>query len=174
MPSTTAAASGLSHATSLADLDPPIALGALDGRYRGVVAPLVDHLSEPALNRARVHVEVEWLIHLTEREVVPGVRRLTDTEKASLREVVTSFGAAEIEEMAATERVTQHDVKAVEYFLKARLREIAPAPEDAGLAELIHFCCTSEDINNLSYAVHGQGRRPRRVAAPRHAPSSTS
>ncbi len=157
MPSTTAAASGLSHATSLADLDPPIALGALDGRYRGVVAPLVDHLSEPALNRARVHVEVEWLIHLTEREVVPGVRRLTDTEKASLREVVTSFGASEIEEMAATERVTQHDVKAVEYFLKARLREIAPAPEDAGLAELIHFCCTSEDINNLSYAVLVKG-----------------
>ena len=157
MPSTTAAASGLSHATSLADLDPPIALGALDGRYRGVVAPLVDHLSEPALNRARVHVEVEWLIHLTEREVVPGVRRLTDDEKARLREVVTSFGAAEIDEMGATERVTQHDVKAVEYFLKARLREIAPAPEDAGLAELIHFCCTSEDINNLSYAVLVKG-----------------
>ncbi len=157
MPSTTAADSGLSHATSLADLDPPIALGALDGRYRGVVAPLVDHLSEPALNRARVHVEVEWLIHLTEREVVPGVRRLTDEEKSRLREVVTTFGAAEIDEMGTTERVTQHDVKAVEYFLKARLREIAPAPEDAGLAELIHFCCTSEDINNLSYAVLVKG-----------------
>ena len=55
---------------SLADLDPPIALGALDGRYRGVVAPR-DHLSEPALNRARVKVEVEWLIHLTDRQVVP-------------------------------------------------------------------------------------------------------
>ena len=157
MPSTTDAASGLSHAASLADLEPPIALGALDGRYRGVVAPLVDHLSEPALNRARVHVEVEWLIHLTDRQVVPGVRRLTEGEKAGLRAVVTSFGAAEIDEMAATERVTQHDVKAVEYFLKARLLEVAPAPEDAGLAELIHFCCTSEDINNLSYAVLVKG-----------------
>ncbi len=157
MPSTTAAATGLSHARSLADLAPPIALGALDGRYRGVVAPLVDHLSEPALNRARIHVEVEWLIHLTEREVVPGVRRLTATEAEALREVVAGFGADEIDEMAATERVTQHDVKAVEYFLKARLRDIAPAPEDAGLAELIHFCCTSEDINNLSYAVMVKG-----------------
>lgn len=157
MSSTPPAAAGLHAAQSLVDVAPPIALGALDGRYRGVVAGLVDHLSEPALNRARVHVEVEWLLHLTDREVVPGVRRLTDDEKARLREVVTTFGADEIEEMSATERVTQHDVKAVEYFLKARLRDIAPAPEDAGLAELIHFCCTSEDINNLSYSVMVQG-----------------
>ncbi|MBT9255468.1 adenylosuccinate lyase [Phycicoccus sp. MAQZ13P-2] len=157
MSSTPPAASGLHAAQSLVDVAPPIALGALDGRYRGVVAGLVDHLSEPALNRARVHVEVEWLLHLTDREVVPGVRRLTDDEKARLRAVVTTFGADEIEEMSATERVTQHDVKAVEYFLKARLRDIAPAPEDAGLAELIHFCCTSEDINNLGYSVMVQG-----------------
>ena len=142
---------------SLADAHPQIALGALDGRYRPAVAPLVDHLSEPALNRMRVHVEVEWLIHLTDAQVVPGVRRLTDEEQARLREVVTTFGPDEIDEMAATEKVTQHDVKAVEYFLKARLREIAPAEEDKGLAELIHFCCTSEDINNLSYALMVQG-----------------
>jgi adenylosuccinate lyase len=150
-------ATSLAASTSLADADPPIALGALDGRYRGVVAPLVDHLSEPALNRARVHVEVEWLIHLTEREVVPGVRRLTASEQEALREVVRSFGVAEIEELAVTERVTQHDVKAVEYFLKKRLSDIAPDPQDAGLAELIHFCCTSEDVNNLSYAVMVKG-----------------
>lgn len=142
---------------SLADLTPPVALGALDGRYRGAVAGLVDHLSEPALNRARTRVEIEWLIHLTEQQVVPGVRRLTDAEKAALREVVTSFGAAEIEELAATERVTQHDVKAVEYVLKKRLARVAPAEADRGLAELIHFCCTSEDINNLSYALMVRG-----------------
>ena len=97
-----------------------------------VVAPLVDHLSEPALNRARVHVEVEWLIHLTEHEVVPGVRHLSAREQEALREVVASFGADEVEELAVRERVTQHDVKAVEYFLKQRLTAIAPAPEDAG------------------------------------------
>ena len=142
---------------SLADVTPAIALGALDGRYRGAVAPLVDHLSEPALNRQRVHVEVEWLIHLTDREVVPGVRRLTDDEKARLRAVVEDFGPDEIAEMAQTEKVTQHDVKAVEYFLKKRLAEIAPADEDRGLAELVHFCCTSEDVNNLSYALMVQG-----------------
>lgn len=142
---------------SLADVTPPIALGALDGRYRGAVAPLVDHLSEPALNRQRIHVEVEWLIHLTDRSVVPGVRQLTDDEKAALRRVVEDFGVDEIAEMAETEKVTQHDVKAVEYFLKKRLARIAPADEDRGLAELVHFCCTSEDINNLSYALMVQG-----------------
>jgi adenylosuccinate lyase len=81
------------------------------------------------------------------------VRRLTSEQQHALRDVVRTFGAPEIEELAATERVTQHDVKAVEYFLKERLTRIAPAPEDAGLAELIHFCCTSEDVNNLSYAL---------------------
>jgi adenylosuccinate lyase len=142
---------------SLADVTPSIALGALDGRYRGAVAPLVDHLSEPALNRQRIRVEIEWLIHLTDRKVVPGVRTLTNDEKARLRQIVADFGPDEIAEMADTEKVTQHDVKAVEYFLKTRLAEIAPAPEDAGLAELIHFCCTSEDVNNLSYALMVQG-----------------
>jgi len=142
---------------SLADVTPPIALGALDGRYRGAVAPLVDHLSEPALNRQRIHVEIEWLIHLTDRSVVPGVRQLTDDEKSALRRIVDDFGPDEIAEMAETEKVTQHDVKAVEYFLKKRLAEIAPAEGDKGLAELIHFCCTSEDINNLSYALMVQG-----------------
>ncbi|KGN31700.1 adenylosuccinate lyase [Knoellia sinensis KCTC 19936] len=142
---------------SLADVTPPIALGALDGRYRGAVAPLVDHLSEPALNRQRIHVEIEWLIHLTDREVVPGVRQFTDDEKVALRRIVEDFGPAEIDEMGETEKVTQHDVKAVEYFLKKRLSQIAPADEDKGLAELIHFCCTSEDINNLSYALMVQG-----------------
>ena len=142
---------------SLADATPQIALGALDGRYRPAVSPLIDYLSEPALNRMRVHVEVEWLIHLTSRQVVPGVRQLTDDEQAALRQVVEDFGPDDIAELAATEKVTQHDVKAVEYYLKERLAQIAPAPEDRGLAELIHFCCTSEDINNLSYALMVQG-----------------
>ena len=142
---------------SLADATPQIALGALDGRYRPAVSPLIDHLSEPALNRMRVHVEVEWLIHLTTQQVVPGVRSLTEAEQAALRQAVEDFGPDDIAELAATEKVTQHDVKAVEYYLKERLRKIAPAPEDAGLSELIHFCCTSEDINNLSYALMVQG-----------------
>lgn len=141
----------------LADATPAIALGPLDGRYRTAVAPLVDHLSEAALNRERVHVEVEWLIHLTTHAVVPGAPRLSDAEVAYLRGVVATFGPDEVAELAEIERVTVHDVKAVEYFLKRRL---ASAPEALGegtvlpaVAELVHFACTSEDINNLSYAL---------------------
>ena len=142
---------------SLGDVEPPIALGALDGRYRAAVAPLVDHLSEAALNRERVRVEIEWLIHLTSYAVVPGTRALTGTEHEALRAIVTNFGAAEIAALADIERVTVHDVKAVEYFLKERLAALAPAPADAGLGELIHFACTSEDINNLAYALMVKG-----------------
>jgi adenylosuccinate lyase len=89
--------------------------------------------------------------------VVPGVRALTDDEQRQLRQVVADFGADEIAELAEIERETQHDVKAVEYFLKRRLTRIAPVDEDRGLAELIHFCCTSEDVNNLSYALMVKG-----------------
>ncbi|OFE17937.1 adenylosuccinate lyase [Humibacillus sp. DSM 29435] len=142
---------------SLADAHPPIALGALDGRYRGVVAPLVDHLSEAALNRQRVHVEIEWLIHQTTRKVVPGVRPLTDDEVQALRRVVDVFGPDQVAELGEIERVTVHDVKAVEYFLKERLAEIAPDAADRGIAELVHFGATSEDINNLSYALMVKG-----------------
>jgi len=142
---------------SFDDAVPPIALGALDGRYRSVVAPLVDHLSEAALNRTRVHVEVEWLIHLTDGAVVPGVRRLTGAEQAALRQYAAAFGTDEIAELAEIERETVHDVKAVEYFLKRRLAVVAPEERDRGLSELIHFACTSEDINNLSYALMVQG-----------------
>jgi adenylosuccinate lyase len=142
---------------SFADADPPVPLGALDGRYRPVVAPLVDHLSEAALNRMRVHVEVEWVVHLTDHQVVPGVRRLRDDEKAALRAVVRDLGVEELSELAQIERETAHDVKAVEYFLKRRFARIAPDDADRGLAELVHFACTSEDVNNLAYALMVRG-----------------
>lgn len=142
----------------LAETTPPIALGALDGRYRAAVAPLVDHLSEPALNRMRLHVEIEWLIHLTDHGVVPGVRALTESEQADLRRLVDDFGPDQIAELARIEAVTQHDVKAIEYLLKDRLPGIVGrGGADAALSELVHFCCTSEDINNLSYALMVRG-----------------
>lgn len=144
----------------LADVEPPLALGPLDGRYRRTVAPLVDHLSEAALNRERVHVEVEWLIHLTTHGVVPGAPALSEAEQAYLRAVVTDFGAADVARLAELERTTVHDVKAVEYYLKEK---IAAAPAVLGetvlpsVSELVHFCCTSEDVNNLSYALMVRG-----------------
>ncbi|MEO8557087.1 MAG: lyase family protein, partial [Actinomycetota bacterium] len=144
---------------SFADAVPPIALGALDGRYRAAVVPLVDHLSEAALNRERVRVEIEWLIHLTTNAVVPGVRPLTAVEQAHLRAIVDDFGQDDVAELAEIERETAHDVKAVEYYLKRRLNAIIGEPSAAlsGMSELIHFACTSEDINNLSYALMVKG-----------------
>ncbi|WP_084075431.1 adenylosuccinate lyase [Demequina sp. NBRC 110052] len=139
--------------TRLADIAPPIALGPLDGRYRGAVAGLVDHLSEPALNRMRLHVEVEWFIHLCARDAVPGVRPLTDDEVTLLRGIPAGFDAQTIQEHADFEKVTVHDVKAVEYVIKARIKGTSLEP----LSELVHFACTSEDINNLSYALMVKG-----------------
>jgi adenylosuccinate lyase len=136
--------------TPLADAGLP--LGALDGRYRRSVVPLVEHLSEAALNRERVRVEVEWVIHLTEQGAVPGARPLTEDEKATLRGIVTGFGPADVKELAELERRTVHDVKAVEYYLKRRMTGGL-----ADLSELVHFCCTSEDVNNLSYALMVRG-----------------
>jgi adenylosuccinate lyase len=147
----------MSHVTQLSTPNPneqltPLEdapLGPLDGRYRRTVAPLAAHLSEAALNRRRLHVEVEWLIHLTETAAVPGVRRLTTEETGYLRGIAAGFDAGSVAELAETERVTLHDVKAVEYYLKKRMAGTSLADLD----EIVHLFCTSEDVNNLSYAL---------------------
>ena len=145
----------------LATITPPIALDPLDGRYRAITAPLVNHLSEAALNRARLMVEVEWLIHLTEGRILPGAPVLSEAEKTYLRGVVEDFGAQDIAELASIEAITRHDVKAVEYLLKRRLEAAADAGVAGvggptvlpGVGEIVHIFCTSEDINNLAYAL---------------------
>lgn len=123
-------------------------LSPLDGRYQRQVAALGEHLSEAGLNRARIHVEVEWLIHLTEAGLF-GARRLTAEEARRLRAVASGFGDDDIAALAAREAVTRHDVKAVEYHVRDALAELGLTE----LAELTHFACTSEDINNLAYAL---------------------
>jgi len=123
-------------------------LSPLDGRYKASVTGLGEFLSEAGLNRARVHVEVEWLLYLTDHELF-GSRRLSQEEARSLRALAADFGQPEIDELATLEATTRHDVKAVEYLVRHKL-------SDLGLndvAELTHFACTSEDINNLSYAL---------------------
>lgn len=127
---------------------PPQPLSPLDGRYRNAVAELGDTLSEAGLNRARVHVEVEWLIALTDRSMF-GSSPLTAQQQESLRAFAAGFGQAEIDRLAEIEAVTQHDVKAVEYLVRDKLSELGLE----SIAELTHICCTSEDINNLSYAI---------------------
>ncbi|MET0162902.1 MAG: adenylosuccinate lyase [Microbacteriaceae bacterium] len=123
-------------------------LSPLDGRYQGAVSALGEHLSEAGLNRARVHIEVEWLLYLTDRELF-GSRKLDAEQARALRQVVRDFGQEQIDQLATYERTTRHDVKAVEYFVRDRLAELGLGD----VAELTHFACTSEDINNLSYAI---------------------
>jgi adenylosuccinate lyase len=123
-------------------------LSPLDGRYRAAVSGVGEYLSEAALNRARVHVEVEWLLYLTSHELF-GSRRLDLEQTRRLRELATEFGQDQIDELARLESTTRHDVKAVEYLVRARVAELGLA----SVAELTHFACTSEDINNLSYAI---------------------
>lgn len=126
-----------------------LALGALDGRYKAATEPLVDYLSEAALNRDRIHVEIEWFIYLCDNQVLPGLAPLTDQQRAGLRAIVTDFNSEAVTELADIEAVTVHDVKAVEYFIARRLENLGLGH----LKPLVHFGCTSEDINNLSYAL---------------------
>lgn len=127
---------------------PPQPLSPLDGRYRSAVLGLGDHLSEAGLNRARVQVEVEWLIYLTSHRMF-GSSPLTEQQVHSLRALVAEFGQPEIDRLAELEATTKHDVKAVEYLVRERLHALGLD----SIAELTHFAATSEDINNLSYAL---------------------
>lgn len=127
---------------------PPQPLSPLDGRYAAVTAPLAEHLSEAALNRARLRVEVEWLVALVATDAF-GVERLSEPDIASLREVAQEFGQHEIDRLATLEATTRHDVKAVELLLRERLAELGLDH----LTELAHFAMTSEDVNNLAVAL---------------------
>jgi adenylosuccinate lyase len=140
---------------------PPQPLSPLDGRYRAVVAPLADYLSEAGLNRARVEVEVEWLITLTDRSLF-GTQPLADAQKDALRALYRDFGQSEIDWLAEREAVTRHDVKAVEYLVRDRLDSLGL---DA-IAELTHFALTSEDVNSTAYALTVQ-RAVSRVWSPK-------
>ncbi len=127
-----------------------LALSPVDGRYAAQLDPLRPLLSEYALIRHRVEVEVEWLIALAAE---PGIREVGPFDEASqhrLRAIATRFGEAEALQVKSIEATTQHDVKAVEYFLKAAVED-HPILRQA--SEFLHFACTSEDINNLAYAL---------------------
>jgi adenylosuccinate lyase len=126
------------------------ALSPLDGRYATKVASLREHFSEFGLIRARVRVEVAWLIALSEEPTIAEIAPFSAAARAALDGVVASFALVDGERVKAIERTTNHDVKAIEYWLKERL---ASTPEIARVAEFVHFACTSEDINNLAYGL---------------------
>ena len=126
------------------------ALSPLDGRYGGKIEPLRRYFSELGLIRYRVLVEVEWLKALAAEPKIREVPRFSKATIKKLDAVVTNFSDADGARVKKIESVTNHDVKAIEYFLKEKLggnREVAR------VAEFIHFACTSEDINNLCHAL---------------------
>ncbi len=126
------------------------ALSPLDGRYASKCDALRPFLSEFGLIHARVTVEVRWLQALANRPEITEVPAFSAETNAALDAIVTNFSEDNANRIKEIERTTNHDVKAVEYFLKEQIANIAEL-KDAG--EFIHFACTSEDINNLSHAL---------------------
>ena len=126
------------------------ALSPLDGRYEKKTAALRASFSEFALIRYRVHVEIEWLIALSLAPEIAECTRFSQATQAALRDAVARFSIADAERIKAIEATTNHDVKAVEYWLRERF---AGNAEVAKARAFIHFACTSEDINNLSHAL---------------------
>ena len=129
---------------------PLSALSPLDGRYHKQLAPLTAYCSEAALIRYRVRVEIEWLIALAEEPAVAEVRPFSAAAVGELRQAAAGFAESDAGRVKEIESRTNHDVKAIEYWLKERF---AAHAELAAAAEFIHFACTSEDINNLAHAL---------------------
>ena len=132
------------------DPSPLTALSPLDGRYHSKVASLRSIFSEFGLIRRRVQVEVAWLKALSGSTQIPEVLALSAQAAGFLDELVETFSAQDAAEVKEIEAKTNHDVKAVEYFLKSK---VEGSEELSAMSEFIHFGCTSEDINNLSHAL---------------------
>jgi adenylosuccinate lyase len=127
------------------------ALSPLDGRYAGRLDPLRPLLSEAGFMHRRVQVEVAWLVGLSDLGL-PELQPFSAATRATLQGWVTSFSLEDAARIKAIEAVTNHDVKAVEYFLKEKATA-SGSEELVKATEFIHFCCTSEDINNTSHAL---------------------
>ncbi|WP_336366770.1 adenylosuccinate lyase [Marinobacter sp. C2H3] len=126
------------------------AVSPVDGRYGNKVDVFRGIFSEYGLIRNRVTVEIRWLQQLSRHAGVPEVPAFSDEANRFLDAMVSEFSLADAERIKGIERTTNHDVKAVEYFIKEK---IAGVPELHAVTEFVHFACTSEDINNLSHAL---------------------
>jgi adenylosuccinate lyase len=140
------------------DLTALTAISPLDGRYRNKVGPLAAIASEYGLIRYRVQVEVEWLKALAAEPQITQIEPFSPATLARLDAVLASFAPADASAVKAIEARTNHDVKAIEYWLRQRLGD---EPEVVKAAEYIHFACTSEDVNNLCHALTARDSRGR-------------
>ena len=135
-----------------------LAVSPLDGRYAARIEGLRPIFSEFGLMQRRVLVEIRWLIALSEEAGIADVVPFPRAARAALQALADDFSIADGERIKAIESETNHDVKAVEYFIKER---IGSQPELASAKEFVHFACTSEDINNLAYALMLRDARER-------------
>jgi adenylosuccinate lyase len=131
-------------------LSPLTAVNPIDGRYARHTEALRPHFSEQGLMQARVRVEIAWLKALAAEPKIPEVPALDSAAEAFLDGIASGFGTPDAERVKAIEATTNHDVKAIEYYIKERMRE---HPALSAQNEFVHFACTSEDINNLAYAL---------------------
>jgi len=131
-------------------LNPLTAISPLDGRYRDKLDELAELTSEFGLQRYRVRIELAWFLHLANEPAIAELPPLTPAARDAVIAVGANFGEGDSARIKAIERTTNHDVKAVEYFVKERLAAI---PETAPHVEFVHFGCTSEDINNVAHAL---------------------
>jgi adenylosuccinate lyase len=134
----------------MTDHDALVALSPLDGRYAAQAEALRPHFSEFGLIRNRIRVELAWLEALAAEPGVAEVAPFDDASRRAIAEALAAFSVADASRVKAIEKTTNHDVKAVEYWLKERLGAV---PGVARVLEFVHFACTSEDINNLSHAL---------------------
>ena len=132
------------------DLSPLTAVSPVDGRYASKTQALRPYFSEYGLIYHRVLVEVRWLQFLANKTSIKEVTPFSDTANAFLDAIISHFNIDDAQRVKAIESTTNHDVKAVEYFLKEKIKG---QPEIEAVSEFIHFACTSEDINNLSHAL---------------------
>jgi adenylosuccinate lyase len=143
-------------------LDPLQALSPLDGRYAGKTQALRPIFSESGLMRARVRVEIAWLLALADAPEITEVPPIAAEDRAFLSSLADGFDLDAARRVKAIEATTNHDVKAIEYWIKER---IAERPALAAVSEFVHFALTSEDVNNLAYALMLDDAR-RRVLLP--------
>src|SRR5882672_2551829 len=129
---------------------PLAALSPLDGRYARTADPLRDYFSEQALIRYRVRIELAWLEALASERSIKEIRPFSTTTTKAFSRLVEDFSERDAEHIKNIEAETNHDVKAIEYWIKAKL---AKNKEVQRSLEFVHFACTSEDINNLAYAL---------------------
>jgi len=132
------------------ELTPLTAISPIDGRYAGRLDELRAIFSEYGLIRHRVLIEVRWLQALAEQQEIPEIPALSKHANNILNRIVDDFDEGDAHRVKNIEKTTNHDVKAVEYFLKEKIQG---NDELQSISEFIHFSCTSEDINNLSYAL---------------------